>query len=55
MGLKHLLKTVHTTKVNKTDKSVLWIKMIDIQKKIDVKNIHDLVEKKLKANLRLII
>ena len=46
---------VHTLKVNKTDKSVLWIKMIDIQKKIDVKNIHDLVEKKLKANLRLII
>ena len=36
---------VHTIKVNKTDnKSVLWIKMIDIQKKLDVKNIHDLVD-----------
>ena len=30
---------VHTIKVNKTDnKSVLWIKMIDIQKKLDVKH-----------------
>ena len=30
---------VPTIKVNKTDnKLVLWIKMIDIQKKLDVKN-----------------
>ena len=37
---------VHTTKVNKTDhKPVLWIKMIDIQRKLNVKNIHDLVDK----------
>ena len=35
---------VHTITVNKTDnRLVLWIKMIDIQKKLDVKNIHDLV------------
>ena len=41
---------VHTIKVNKTDnKSVLWIKMIDIQKKLDVKNIHDLVDKEIKS------
>ena len=47
---------VHTIKVNKTDnKSVLWIKMIDIQKKLDVKNIYDWLMKKLKANVRLII
>ena len=47
---------VHTIKVNKTDnKSVLWIKMIDIQKKLDVKNICDWLMKKLKANIRLII
>ena len=39
---------VHTIKVNKADnKSVLWIKMIDIQKKLDVKNIHDLVDKEI--------
>ena len=47
-----MLKTVHTTKVNKTEKSVLWMKMIDIQKKIDVKNIHDLVEKKIKGKFK---
>ena len=47
---------VYTIKVNKTDnKSVLWIKMIDIQKKLDVKNIYDWLMKKLKANIRLII
>ena len=47
---------VHTIKVNKTDnKSVLWIKMIDIQKKLDVKNICDWLMKNLKANIRLII
>ena len=40
---------VHTIKVNETDnKSVLWIKTIDIQKKLDVKNIHDLVDKEIK-------
>ena len=44
---------VHTTKVNKTDnKSVLWIKMIDIQKKLDVKNIHDLVDKEIKSKFK---
>ena len=26
---------------------MLWIKMIDIQKKLDVKNIHDLVDKEI--------
>ena len=39
---------VHTIKVNKTDnKSVLCIKMIDIQKQIDVKSIRDLVDKEI--------
>ena len=43
---------VHTIKVNKTDnKSVLWIKMIDIQK-LDVKNIHDLVDKEIKGKFK---
>ena len=41
---------VHTIKVNETDnKSILWIKTIDIQKKLDVKNIHDLVDKEIKG------
>ena len=41
---------VHTIKVNKTEnKSVLWIKMIDIQKDLTC------LIKKLKVNLRLII
>ena len=45
---------VHTIKVNKTDnKSVLWIKMIDIQKKLDVKNIHDLVDKEIKGKFKI--
>ena len=45
---------VHTIKVNKTDnKSVLWIKMIDIQKKLDVKNIHDLVDKEMLESIGL--
>ena len=44
---------VHTIKVNKKDnKSVLWIKMIDIQKKLDVKNIHDLVDKEIKGKFK---
>ena len=47
---------VHTMKVNETEnKSVLWIKMIDIQKNLDVKNVHSWLIKTLKANLRLII
>ena len=47
---------VHTIKVNKTDnKSVLWIKMIDIQKKLDVKTFMTWLIKKLRANLRLMI
>ena len=47
---------VHTMKVNKTDnKSVLWIKMIDIQKKLDVKTFMTWLIKKLRANLRLMI
>ena len=44
---------VHTIKLNKTEnKSVLWIKMIDIQKKLDVKNIHDLVDKEVKSKFK---
>ena len=44
---------VHTITINKTDKkSVLWIKTIDIQKKLDVKNIHDLVDKKIKGKFK---
>ena len=47
---------IHTIKVNNTDnKSVLWMKMIDIQKKLDVKNIHDWLVKKLKVNVKVII
>ena len=42
---------IHTIKVNKTDnKSVLWIKLIDIKKKLNVKNIHDLVNKEMKTS-----
>ena len=44
---------VHTIKLNKKDnKSVLWIKMTDIQKKLDVKNIHDLVDKEVKSKFK---
>ena len=44
---------VHTIKVNKAgNKSVLWIKMIDVQKKLDVKNFHDLVDKEIKGKLK---
>ena len=51
--LTHLLNCVHTIKVNKTDnKSVLWIKMIDIRKKLDVKNVHDLVDKEIKCKFK---
>ena len=40
----------HAIKVNNNDnKSVLLIKIIDIQKKLDVKNIHDLVDQKIKS------
>ena len=40
----------HAIKVNKNDnKSVLLIKIIDIQKKLDVKNIHDLVDQRIKS------
>ena len=46
---------VHTLKVNKTDKSVLWIKMIDIQKSKMLKTFMTWLMEKLKANLRLII
>ena len=43
----------HTIKVNKRDnKSVVWIKMIDIQQKLDVKNIDHLVDKELKAKFK---
>ena len=44
---------VYTVKVNKTDnKSVLWIKMIDIQKTLDVKNKHDLVNNGIKDKFK---
>ena len=44
---------VHTIKVNKADnKSILCIKIIDIQKKLDVKNIHDLVDKEIKGKFK---
>ena len=43
----------HAIKVNKNDnKSVLLIKIIDIQKKLDVKNIHDLVDKEIKGRFK---
>ena len=31
---------------------MLWIKMIDIQKKLDVKNIHDLIDKEIKGKCK---
>ena len=44
---------VHTIKVNKIDnESVLWIKMINIQNKLDVKIIHDLVDKEIKGKFK---
>ena len=44
---------VHTIKVNKTgNKTVLWIKMIDIQKNLDVKNIHDPVDQEIKGKFK---
>ena len=44
---------VHTIKVTKTDnKSVVWIKMIDIQKKLDVKNINVPVDKEIKGKFK---
>ena len=44
---------VHTIKVNKTDnKSVLWMKTIDKRKKLDVKNIDVLVDKKIKDKFK---
>ena len=44
---------VHTIKVNKTNnKSVLWVKMIDIKKTLDVKNIHDLVDKEINGKFK---
>ena len=44
---------VHKIKVSKTDnKSVLWIKLIDIQKKLCVKSIHDLVDNDIKGNFK---
>ena len=51
--MKFLLKTVHTRKVNKTDnKSVSWIKMIHIQRKLDIKNINDLADKEIKGKFK---
>ena len=45
---------VYTIKVNKTDnKSMLWIKMIEKRKKLDVKNIHDLVDKETKDKFKI--
>ena len=44
---------VHTIKVNKTDnKSVLWIKMIDIKKKLNYKKIYDLVNKEIMGKFK---
>ena len=49
--LKPLLK--FTINVNEIDNiSVLWIKIIDIQKKLDVKNIHELVVKEVKGKFK---
>ena len=45
---------VHKIKVNKAvDKSVLWIKVIDMQKELDVRNIHDLVDKEIKFKFKI--
>ena len=48
----HTIEVQHK-KVNKRDKkSVLWTKMIDIQKKLDVKNFRDLVDKEIKGKFK---
>ena len=48
--MTNLLKTI---KVNKTDnKSEFWIKMIDIQKKLDIKSIYDLADKEIKGKFK---
>ena len=48
-----MLKTGHTRKVNKTDNnSVSWIKMIHIQRKLDVKSINDLADKEIKGKFK---
>ena len=38
---------IHTMKVTKTDN-----KSVDIQKKLNVKNIHDLVDKEIKGRFK---
>ena len=44
---------VHKIKVNKAvNKSVLWIKVIEMQKELDVRNIHDLVDKEIKFKFK---
>ena len=44
---------VYTIKLNKTDNtSVLWIKMIDMKKKLDIKNIHYSVDKEIKGKFK---
>ena len=43
---------VDTIKVETSNKSVLWIKMINIQKKLDAKNIHNLVDTEIKGKFK---
>ena len=45
--------SVHTKKVNKTDnKSVIWIKWLISKKELEVKNIHYLIDKKVKDKFK---
>ena len=45
--------SVQTITVNKIgNESLLWIKMINIQKKLHVKIIHDLVDKEIKGKFK---
>ena len=47
---------IHTiSQLKRGKKSILWLRIRDIGRKLDVKNIFDLVDKEIKANLKLII
>ena len=40
---------IYTIKQQKRDKTVLWIRIKDLNKKLDIKNIFDLVDKEIKG------
>ena len=40
---------IYTIKQQKRDKTILWIRIKDLNKKLDIKNIFDLVDKEIKG------